>query len=250
LILSALCFWLADTNDAGAQEVFRQLEYRCNDALSVNSQRLIGYSARVEVQQWRGLLDPNFRLQVATAILKDIAAQCMAKGVRATAIDVLFTSTGRREGGLILSTPNFVLRGWALAADQQWHFYNDTVAANIASEDAAVANMNRANEQRQQEALKQKQAAEENEKRKQAALADCGTAPTISGGPWFSSTYKTAATDMGRRPPPDGRFVCVKSIEYIGAAVNPFGGNAARAKFTGYDAFSFQPLSMVMDFPY
>ena len=28
--------------------------------------------------------------------------------------------------------------------------------------------------------------------RRQAALADCGSSPTISGGPWFSSTYKTA----------------------------------------------------------
>lgn len=89
-------------------------------------------------------------------------------------------------------------------------------------------------------------AAQAQEARKNAALADCGAAPTLSGGPWFSSTYKTAATDASR----NGRFLCVKTVEYIGAAVNPFGGNAARAKFTGYDALSLQPLSLVMDFPY
>jgi hypothetical protein len=45
-------------------------------------------------------------------------------------------------------------------------------------------------------------------------------------------------------------MLCTKTVEYVGAAVNPFGGNAARAKFTGYDPINFQPVTVMRDFPY
>jgi hypothetical protein len=100
------------------------------------------------------------------------------------------------------------------------------------------------------------------EKQKSAALADCGAEPSISGGPWFSSTYKVAARDAARHG-----FLCVKTIEYVSAAPNPFGGNAARARFVGYQAryqqkrgafglpvgqeiSTYELTSEVRDFPY
>jgi len=100
------------------------------------------------------------------------------------------------------------------------------------------------------------------EKQKSAALADCGAEPVVSGGPWFSSTYKVAARDAARHG-----FLCVKTIEYISAAPNPFGGNAARARFVGYQAryepqrgafglpigqevSTYELTSEVRDFPY
>jgi hypothetical protein len=47
-----------------------------------------------------------------------------------------------------------------------------------------------------------------------------------------------------------GGFLCVKSVEYVSAAPNPFGGNAARARFTGYDGFEYKLVNQVRDFPY
>jgi hypothetical protein len=110
---------------------------------------------------------------------------------------------------------------------------------------------------RQQQAIqaernRRQQAADEVNARRQAALADCGSSPSISGGPWFSSTYKLAVegavtdTIHGMFP----SFVCVKSVEYVGPAPNPFGGNAARAKFTGYDRNNFTLITKIREFPY
>jgi hypothetical protein len=45
-------------------------------------------------------------------------------------------------------------------------------------------------------------------------------------------------------------FVCVKTVEYISPAPNPFGGNAARARFIGYDNNNYNNLVEVRDFPY
>lgn len=100
--------------------------------------------------------------------------------------------------------------------------------------------------QQEIEEAKKKADAEANEKRKQAALAGCAGGPNLSGGPWFSSTYSVAARDETRR----GNFFCVKTVEYISAAPNPFGGNAARARFTGYRNSDFQPVVEVRDFAY
>jgi hypothetical protein len=87
--------------------------------------------------------------------------------------------------------------------------------------------------------------AEARAKRKESAQADCGTSPKISGGPWFSSTYSVAANDEARRG-----FFCVKLVEYVSAAPNPFGGKAARARFIGYNTGDFQPTVQVRDFAY
>jgi hypothetical protein len=85
--------------------------------------------------------------------------------------------------------------------------------------------------------------------RTQAALADCGPKPAISGRPsfsWLSSTYDIAARDAARA----GIFFCVKTIQYLSAAPNPFGGNAARARFIGYSKEEVVPYSEVRDFAY
>ena len=123
-----------------------------------------------------------------------------------------------------------------------------------------------------------------------AAVVDCGSSPNISGGPWFSSTYKVAVLDnvrrlaltpsqiqdymnrltqsldsnvfrrldnmanqLGRDMDTFGKyFLCVKEVKYIGPAVNPQGGNAARALFSGYgiQAEDYRPVSYTHDFPY
>lgn len=232
---------------SGAQTLFRELEYRCNDALYINNQRVVGYSGRVEVAQWRNLANERFRTEVAAAVLKDLTNQCLyQKGIRASAVEIFFTSVGLREGGLILSTPQIVLKGWSSAEDHQWHFLGDNISQQISQEDEGLKRLREAQQKEIEMEAQRKTEAEAKEKRRVAALADCGASPSISGGPWFSSTYKTAATDAARNQ----RFLCMKTVEYIGAAVNPFGGNAARAKFAGYDAFNYQPLTVVMDFPY
>ena len=47
-----------------------------------------------------------------------------------------------------------------------------------------------------------------------------------------------------------GDFFCVTTVEYISAAPNPFGGKAARARFTGYEKRTFESISQVRDFAY
>lgn len=84
------------------------------------------------------------------------------------------------------------------------------------------------------------------ETKKRTAIQDCGATPEISGGPWFSSTYKVGAADEAQRI----GLLCVKRIQYVGPAVNPMGGNAARAVFIGYDRQTANPVNVQMDFPY
>jgi hypothetical protein len=40
-------------------------------------------------------------------------------------------------------------------------------------------------------------------------------------------------------------FSCVKTIEYISAAPNPFGGNVARVRLIGYDPVKYDSLTLV-----
>lgn len=115
--------------------------------------------------------------------------------------------------------------------------------------DAIITAQQEAQAQAQKaEAEAQKAEADAMEKKKQAALADCGPTPKISGGPWFSSTYSIAAVDTARNY--KNAFLCVKTVQYISAAPNPFGGKAARAEFIGYSAQDYGPVSYVADFPY
>lgn len=88
-----------------------------------------------------------------------------------------------------------------------------------------------------------------NDKRRQVAIADCGNGPKFSGGPWFSSTYSVAANDEARRAQ-QSEYFCLKAIEYVSAAPNPFGGNAARVRFSGYSKNDFRLLVQVRDFAY
>jgi hypothetical protein len=188
-------------------------------------------AVRAGVQSARPLADQNTLISLLNQAAGIGVAKCPANPI----VEVFIDKPGMP-----------MVAAWMNRADGQWHIVRNGIAQAVQQEDANDRAAAARAEQERQAAADAAAAVQ----RKQAAIADCGAEPTFSGGPWFSSTYKTAAIDMGRRPPPDGRFLCVKTIEYIGAAVNPFGGNAARAKFTGYDAFAFQPLSMVMDFPY
>ena len=87
------------------------------------------------------------------------------------------------------------------------------------------------------------------EARQAVARQDCGQQAAISGGPWFSSTYKVAVNDEIGKYIQSGRMFCIKSVEYISAAPNPLGGNAARIKVTGYDR-SLRLVYFVEDIAY
>jgi hypothetical protein len=122
---------------------------------------------------------------------------------------------------------------------QRWERIDNVAARELARE-------KRESDMREAEARKKAEEAEALAKRRQVAVKDCGARPILSGGPWFSSTYSVAAMDEARR----GNFFCVKTVEHISAAPNPFGGNAARARFTGYRNSDFQPVVEIRDFAY
>jgi hypothetical protein len=133
--------------------------------------------------------------------------------VRARSYDVRFGNT-----------QNIYVRGSFDLQIQRW-----TLVHNAAGD--ALAKERREQEEQQAEARIKAEEVAAFEKRKQAALADCGSNwPTLISGPWFSSTYKTAAIDGAKR----SNYLCVKSIEYLGPAPNPFGGNAAKARVIFY----------------
>ena len=83
-------------------------------------------------------------------------------------------------------------------------------------------------------------------------MAECArvTSVNISGGPWFSSTYKVAALDRVRQLREGGGFLCVTAVEFVSDAPNPYGGKAARARFVGYNAYDYRTLIQVQDFFY
>lgn len=119
-----------------------------------------------------------------------------------------------------------------------------------AAQRAREENTRRQNEaeaaRRKMEAARQQAESDATERRKQVAVANCKGGPKISGGPWFSSTYSVAVVDETK----GGDFFCVTTVEYISAAPNPFGGKAARARFTGYEKRTFESISQVRDFAY
>lgn len=200
----------------------------------------------VEVPQWRQLGDETVRKQLLNAILQDGLGICKGKGISPGLAAVAVRYSGKT-----------VLTAWISAADRRWVVSHDNVQKMIAQEAQDET------ERREREAAgKARQAAEkklheervaavakvaaEKAKVRQAALADCGASPRLSGGPWFSSTYSVAAKDQARSE----RYLCIKSVEYISAAPNPFGGKAARARITGYTSYDFQPVVEVIDFAY
>jgi hypothetical protein len=173
-------------------------------------------------------------------------------------------------------------------AKAQW--YGTTKRWSVESSVEQLERQEAAREaQKANELAEQKRREELLQKLKQA-VADCPRSTQTTGGPWFSSTYKQAALDnasrlalsasqiqhemsrLGAAPDPNvlrqldnianniGRdmdtwgkpFLCVKEVRYVGPAVNPMGGNAARAVFVGYGTQSkdFGSVSYTHDFPY
>jgi hypothetical protein len=142
-----------------------------------------------------------------------------------------------------------VLTAWTNKADGQWYFVENNISKIVAYEDSQKAQEDERKQAQRAQEQAQRADAEARQKRKQVAIADCGAATTISGGPWFSSTYKIAAQEAARTYYPN-KFLCVKTVKYVSDAPNPFGGKAARAEFVGYDMENFNFLSQVLDFPY
>ena len=187
----------------------------------------------VKVADWHVLTDNDAIIKALNEGREAVDRKCALDPTPVVSIDVIDKASG---WGMT------VISAWWYRPDGQWR-----IRRNEVSNLAAIEKQKIAIQEQQAAAAKRAQlAAEEKERRKQAALADCGTTPTISGGPWFSSTYKVAAGDATRNP----QFLCVKSVEYISAAPNPYGGNAARAKFSGYEPFDYQPVVKLFDFAY
>jgi hypothetical protein len=134
-------------------------------------------------------------------------------------------------------------------AEAKWHTKWDRTAQVIRDYDVQTALQAARGKQAAEQAQRIEEEARQKEKSKQSALADCGANPVIIGGPWFSSTYKIGAEDEVRRRVGE-EFLCVKSVEYVSPAVNPAGGQAARATFTGYDNRSYSLTKFNIDFPY
>jgi len=115
----------------------------------------------------------------------------------------------------------------------QWHVKNGRyVSNNFLSTNSAIAVGNRSISVGWSELpglIEGENAKNSEEAERQNAIRDCGDQVNVSGGPWLSSTYKMAAQDEAKR----GMF-CVKKVEYVSDAPNPFGGKAARANFIGY----------------
>lgn len=211
----------------------------CAQNFQLNGQTVPNAQINVVVPDWHALQDNDVVMKVLNAARDSVFAHCVQERLK---FPNMKTAVIAAVGVGAHNTPFQVVSAWWYNGDAQWRITQNFVSQLVNQENQKIE------AQRQQaEAAKQaEQEAQAKERIRQAALADCGPQPSISGGPWFSSTYKTAAADAARNE----RFLCVKIIEYVGPAVNPFGGNAARAKFTGYAASTFQPLSAVMDFPY
>jgi hypothetical protein len=200
----------------------------------------------IEVDQLRQLTNETVRKQLLNAVLQDGLSICKKK---VNAVPVAVVALWYRGGG--------VFTAWMSAADRRWVIYHDVVQEKVNQEAQEAAErlvreaegraLQAAEEKaRQERATAAAKVASEKAKVRQAALADCGASPKLSGGPWLSSTYSVAAKDLARSE----RYLCIKSVEYISAAPNPFGGNAARARITGYRSYDFQPVVEVQDFPY
>lgn len=204
----------------------------CNNGFAVlgGPFSLFGMVKDVEVPEWRKLVDETFRDQILEQALQEGLSVCPT--VKAGQI-VIFG--GGRQ----------LLVAWTMVQPRQWTIVRNNVVAEIQREDARIVREKAEQERLEREAQARKGEAEAKEQRRLAALADCGSSPKISGGPWFSSTYSVGAGDAARR----SGLLCVKTIEYISDAPNPFGGKAARARFTGYSR-GFQLTSVVQDFPY
>jgi len=128
----------------------------------------------------------------------------------------------------------------------------------------------RAAEVRAERALAQARAVEEKrraadadlQKRRDAARAECGPTPSVSGGPWIGgASYKTEAMrqvqkivrgDIIYPLPPVGTVLCIKAVEYVGDAPSPTGGRWARVHLRAYHELGgkVEPITLESNFPY
>jgi hypothetical protein len=217
-----------------------QASAQCTNGMWLDGKVVLTGTGGSVVPDWHALADIKFVVRALNAARFDVDAKCSPK--LTPIVSIILRATNAPPGRTIIEA-------WWSRADDNWRITGNGVSTLETEEKEELARKQQEEEAKRQEEDAAKQAqlvAAAKEDRRKAALADCGSAPGISGGPWFSSTYKTAVTDAAR----NYRFLCVKNVEYIGAAVNVFGGNAARAKFTGYDASNYDPLAVVMDFPY
>ncbi|SDG88527.1 hypothetical protein SAMN05216338_1003323 [Bradyrhizobium sp. Rc2d] len=178
--------------------------------------------------------DPTFTQDLLDSIRNAATQRCStvpaqfldggrSRDARRTKFELTIGAT-RDFGWYVGNAQNIYVRASFDLQTQKW-----TLVHNAAGDSLAQAR--REQEQQQAEARKSAEEVAEFERRKQAALADCGSNwPTLISGPWFSTTYKTAAIDGARR----SNYLCVKSIEYLGAAPNPFGLNSAKARLIFY----------------
>jgi len=205
----------------------------CNNGFAVMGGpfSLFGMVKGINVVDWRRLVDEKFRDQILQQALREGMSAC---------------PTAKAGQIVVYGDGQLLLVAWTMLNPTNWQIEKNDVQAAIQREGVRIARERAEQERLEREAQARKAEAEAKERRRLTALAACGSRPTLSGGPWFSSTYSVAANDQARAV----GMLCVKSIEYVGAAPNPFGGNAARARFTGYGASDFQPLVVVQDFFY
>jgi hypothetical protein len=232
IAIGILCGGFLLGKSVSAQNITNVYPSGCSQLMNLpNGGRLVYGQVNVIITDWHDLLDTNKLTNVLNRGREAGYAACVRQAPPTMAV---FVSAVNSSGSIYVAAWDRNPGQWRITENllprlQQFEVQRAAAAAASKAEEERAAAAARAKEQV-----------------KLTALANCGATPNISGGPWFSSTYKTAAIDSSRNE----SFLCVKTVEYIGAAVNLFGGNAARARFTGYDRVSYEPLSIVMDFPY
>lgn len=194
-----------------------------------DGQYVIGANGSIYVKDWHRLQDSAVLESLLAKALQDGLAHCGT----GTSIGVAFYQRG-------MNWTHLVYGRWTRSTGR-WE-----VSSNLAMFAKREENAKAADNARKAAEEQRIRREQERKQRKLAALQQCGPEPKISGGPWFSSTYKVAARDAARH----SEFVCVSSVEYLSAAPNPFGGNAARIRLTGFDAYKFEPKVMTIDIPY
>lgn len=196
----------------------------------------VEFAVTITVNDWHPLGDGT----VVQRLISQYPAEGMRRCPTGNAVSVYIRAPQSRD---------IVITAHWMRATGQWNITSNV--RSLLQQEQREAQAREAAQAAQVQAQQQAQKREAERQRllaaKEAAEKDCGATPSVSGGPWFSSTYKTGALDAVRQL---GQFICVKTIEYVGPAVNPFGGNAARAKFIGYDNTNYKPYFELSDFPY
>ncbi|AGK57054.1 hypothetical protein HYPDE_26868 [Hyphomicrobium denitrificans 1NES1] len=185
----------------------------------------------IYLRNWHALLKQGAMQKLFDYAFQTAAAECVVTEVGVTVYEsgnsVTPVATGTWKAATGVWDISSALPKWV-----QWE------QRDIAAKAAAVKAQEDA--QRQANIIAQ---------RKQKALADCKPEPNYNGGPWFAPSYKVSAHDQVQKVVASQRLLCVKSVDYVSVAPNPFGGNAARIRINGYD-MNGNPGSLGMDIPY